>query len=298
MAHACGARHRRRGSRRDRGERAGRRRGTERERADPDRHRLLANGCLCSVRRGIPLRSPLGPGLRNRRHGSGQRPQGRAHDRRRRDRHGQGRLRREGPDRPGVQDHRRKRVLWRSALASRPLPSRTRSSTSPGLRDGRGHGGQRVHLPLGPPDLPGRQGLDGLPEGRRRQERRRLRPGHRFRAGQRCRCQTSSSDLSGQKVDRVLVPASAQDFTPYAQQLRQKNPDLVFVAWAGTERAGDVDRARPAGRLRHRGHHGHRPRRAGDVADVRAGGREDQVPEPLQRDGAQEPGQRLARRRR
>lgn len=41
-------------------------------------------------------------------------------------------------------------------------------------------------------------------------------------------------DLSGQKVDSVLVPASAQDFTPYAQRLRQKNPDLVFVAWAGT----------------------------------------------------------------
>ena len=40
-------------------------------------------------------------------------------------------------------------------------------------------------------------------------------------------------DLSNQKVDRVLVPFTAQDFTPYAQQLRQKNPDLVFVAWAG-----------------------------------------------------------------
>lgn len=41
-------------------------------------------------------------------------------------------------------------------------------------------------------------------------------------------------DLSNQKVDSVLVPASAQDFTPYAQRLKQKNPDLVFVAWAGT----------------------------------------------------------------
>jgi branched-chain amino acid transport system substrate-binding protein len=41
-------------------------------------------------------------------------------------------------------------------------------------------------------------------------------------------------DLSGQKVDSVLVPVSAQDFTPYAQRLKQKNPDLVFVAWAGT----------------------------------------------------------------
>jgi len=41
-------------------------------------------------------------------------------------------------------------------------------------------------------------------------------------------------DLSGQKVDSVLVPGSAQDFTPYARQLQQKNPDLVYVAWAGT----------------------------------------------------------------
>jgi branched-chain amino acid transport system substrate-binding protein len=45
---------------------------------------------------------------------------------------------------------------------------------------------------------------------------------------------TVFGNLSGQKVDRVLVPLSAQDFTPYATQLRQKNPDLVFVAWAGT----------------------------------------------------------------
>jgi branched-chain amino acid transport system substrate-binding protein len=40
-------------------------------------------------------------------------------------------------------------------------------------------------------------------------------------------------DLSGQKVDSILVPFTAQDLTPYARQLRQKNPDLVFVAWAG-----------------------------------------------------------------
>jgi branched-chain amino acid transport system substrate-binding protein len=44
-------------------------------------------------------------------------------------------------------------------------------------------------------------------------------------------------DLSGQKVDSLLVPASAQDFTPYAQRLKQKNPDLVFVAWAGSNAA-------------------------------------------------------------
>jgi branched-chain amino acid transport system substrate-binding protein len=46
--------------------------------------------------------------------------------------------------------------------------------------------------------------------------------------------QTVFGNLSGQKVDRLLVPLSAGDFTPYAQRLRQMNPDLVFVAWAGT----------------------------------------------------------------
>lgn len=41
-------------------------------------------------------------------------------------------------------------------------------------------------------------------------------------------------DLGGQSVDRVLVPFTATDFTPYVQQLKQKNPDLLFIAWAGT----------------------------------------------------------------
>ncbi|MBX6342728.1 MAG: ABC transporter substrate-binding protein, partial [Thermomicrobiaceae bacterium] len=31
-----------------------------------------------------------------------------------------------------------------------------------------------------------------------------------------------------------LVPASANDFTPFAQQAKQAKPDLLFVAWAGT----------------------------------------------------------------
>jgi branched-chain amino acid transport system substrate-binding protein len=38
----------------------------------------------------------------------------------------------------------------------------------------------------------------------------------------------------GHTVGRMLVPLSAQDFTPFAQQVRQANPDLLFVAWAGT----------------------------------------------------------------
>ena len=38
----------------------------------------------------------------------------------------------------------------------------------------------------------------------------------------------------GHSVNRLLVPLSAQDFTPFAQQAKQANPDLLFVAWAGT----------------------------------------------------------------
>ena len=38
----------------------------------------------------------------------------------------------------------------------------------------------------------------------------------------------------GHKVGKVLVPGSAQDFTPFAQQVKQANPDLLFVAWAGS----------------------------------------------------------------
>ena len=41
-------------------------------------------------------------------------------------------------------------------------------------------------------------------------------------------------NLGGQKVGRVLVPLSAQDFTPFAQQVKQQKNDLLFVAWAGT----------------------------------------------------------------
>lgn len=37
----------------------------------------------------------------------------------------------------------------------------------------------------------------------------------------------------GAKVSSVLVPASATDLTPFAKQLLNAKPDLVFVAWAG-----------------------------------------------------------------
>jgi branched-chain amino acid transport system substrate-binding protein len=41
----------------------------------------------------------------------------------------------------------------------------------------------------------------------------------------------------GHNVTKILVPFQAADLTPYAQQLKNANADLVFVAWAGTNSA-------------------------------------------------------------
>ncbi len=38
----------------------------------------------------------------------------------------------------------------------------------------------------------------------------------------------------GHGVTRILVPLSANDFTPFAERAKAANPDLLFVAWAGT----------------------------------------------------------------
>jgi branched-chain amino acid transport system substrate-binding protein len=38
----------------------------------------------------------------------------------------------------------------------------------------------------------------------------------------------------GHTVTEISVPISATDFTPFAQQLKTANADLVFVAWAGS----------------------------------------------------------------
>jgi branched-chain amino acid transport system substrate-binding protein len=41
----------------------------------------------------------------------------------------------------------------------------------------------------------------------------------------------------GHTVSEVSVPLTATDFTPFAQQVKSANPDLVFVAWAGSTAA-------------------------------------------------------------
>ncbi len=41
----------------------------------------------------------------------------------------------------------------------------------------------------------------------------------------------------GHSVSKILVPFNATDLTPFAQQLKNANADLVFVAWAGPNAA-------------------------------------------------------------
>ena len=40
--------------------------------------------------------------------------------------------------------------------------------------------------------------------------------------------------FSGHNVTEISVPLTATDFTPFAQQAKNANPDLLFIAWAGT----------------------------------------------------------------
>jgi len=37
----------------------------------------------------------------------------------------------------------------------------------------------------------------------------------------------------GAEVDQLLAPGTANEFTPFAQQIKDRAPDLLFVAWAG-----------------------------------------------------------------
>jgi branched-chain amino acid transport system substrate-binding protein len=47
----------------------------------------------------------------------------------------------------------------------------------------------------------------------------------------------ASVGRKGHTVSEISVPLTATDFTPFAQQVKNANADLVFVAWAGTTAA-------------------------------------------------------------
>ena len=113
----------------------------------------------------------LGLRVRHQRHQQGQRPQDRAHVHTTTAATPPSRHDREGPDRPGLQDHRRRNIVGRRAAA------RADRRAEPGpvhLGPGgerRHHRRQQVHVPLRPPDVPGHPGRRVVPRQRRRARR-------------------------------------------------------------------------------------------------------------------------------
>ena len=102
-----------RGARRRRCDGEGRGRGAQRTGADQGRHRLLTHGAARELRRAVHPGPSVRPLVRDEGHQRGQRTEDRAHHGRRRGRPGEGRLGGEGPDRQGLQDPRRQRLVGR-----------------------------------------------------------------------------------------------------------------------------------------------------------------------------------------
>ena len=143
----------------------------------------------------------------------------------------------------------------------------------------------------GPPDLPGRARREVVPRQGDGQEGRRLRPGRRLRSGQLRR---REGVLHRSQRLRVSVPLTATDFTPFAQQVKKANADLLYVAWAGTTAAAMCQGPRPAGRLqRHPVITGLAERATWSC--IRQRGDEDPVPLALRLHRAEQQGERLAR---
>ena len=100
----------------------------------------------------------------------------------------------QGPDRQGLQDPRRQRLVGRRAADGAARRAEQGALHLRPGRDRRDHGNQQVHVPLRPPDLPGREDRGDVPQGRRQE-------GHRLRAGLGVR----RRQLRGRQLDRRLA---------------------------------------------------------------------------------------------
>ncbi|WP_367889451.1 ABC transporter substrate-binding protein [Humibacter ginsenosidimutans] len=116
-----------------------------------------------------------------------------------------------------------------TTLAQQAEQNKILSHLGPGRRRC-AHGREQVHVPVRPAELPGcgdGRHLRRRPGG---QEDRWSRAGRRIRAGQPGRGQ-GRAGAKGATVSSVLVPDSATEFTPFAQNLVNAKPDLV--SWHG-----------------------------------------------------------------
>ena len=99
----------------------------------------------------------------------------------------------------------------------------------------------------------------------------------------------------GHNVGRLLVPLLGAGLHPVRAAGEAGEPGSALRRLGGHDRARDVARARAAGRLRRLEQDHHRPRRAGDVVDLRRRRGEDRLPLALRLHGAEEQGERLPR---
>ena len=162
-------------------------------------------------------------------------------------------------------------------------------------RERRGHRHQPLHLPLGPPELPGCPRGELLPRRRRRQERHRVRPGLRLRARQLPRRAAGDGEprrAEGEPDSRAALGAGLHAVRA-ADQAAEDRPPVRRVGRHDGPR--DVARARAAGHLpgRRQGRDGPRP--AVDLPDVRPGRLEHLVHLALRLQRPEEQGERLPR---
>ena len=163
--------------------------------------------------------------------------------------------------------------------------------SGPAANDG-DHRAQQVHVPLRPPDLPGRRRRRDVPAPA---PARTSSSSPRTRRSGRATTLAVKAIMGGKNnVTPIYVPLTATDFTPFAQQVKNANPDLRLRRVGRHDRDADVAGARPAERLPGRQDDRDRPRRAGDLPALRPGGREDPVHLALRLPGAEQQGERLA----
>ena len=112
-------------------------------------------------------------------------------------------------------------------------------------RDRRGDRDQRLHVPLGPADLPGRA-RPRRSYARRGDGQEGHRASPRTRPSARATSSRSRPCIGGKGAEGdadARRRSSATDFTPFAQQAEaRRRPDLLFVAWAGSDGAARCGR--------------------------------------------------------
>ena len=257
------------------------------------RHHLSAHRAARRLRRrgdrGLQVRPPV----RDEGHEQGQRQDDQRHLRRRQGRPGDRRLRREGPDRPGRTRSSMGTGSSGVALQMAPLAAQNQvlyisgpaaSDAITGVNKYTFRAGRQTYQDVStrPSYLKG--------------SARRSSSSTRTRSSATATTPRSrpSSAARGTRSREISVPLTATDFTPFAQQAKNANPDLIFVAWAGTT-AGAMWKALDQQNVVQRRRRRHRSRRARDLGGAGRPGDEDPLPVALHLHGAEEQGQRLAR---